>query len=152
MSEKGDDFDFSGLEDLAKFLKENQKSIKVGIIGNSSAREGGLTNAEIGLYHEFGTEKLRMRSFLRYPLANELPKKIEILGVFESDEFEQALKGEGTSKFIKKLAGLAESTVLEAFDTGGFGMWEESNMENKENHQTLVESKQLRDSITSEIK
>ncbi len=53
---------------------------------------------------------------------------------------------------VKKVAVVAEGIVAEAFDTGGFGQWPPSDMTHKKVHQTLVETQQLRNSITSEVK
>ena len=50
------------------------------------------------------------------------------------------------------MGAVGESIVQDAFSTGGFGKWKPSRMENKQTKQTLVETQQLRNSITSDVK
>lgn len=152
MSDKGQDFDFSGLAELAKILETSKKTIKVGIIGDKTSRDDKLTNAEIGLYHEYGTENLPMRSFLRLPLAEYLPARLEELGAYSNQTLKEAVNTGDFTPYLKKIAGIAENVVRESFATEGYGNWKTSTMKDKDNQQTLVESGQLRDSISSEIK
>lgn len=110
------------------------------------------TNAEIGAAHEFGTDKLPIRSFLRIPIAEKLQEYLELSRAFDEDTVKAVIK-EGTIKqWVKKVATVAEAIVSDAFDSRGFGRWKASDMRHKQNHQTLVESQQLRNSITSEVK
>ena len=59
--------DLSGLEGLLKNLKD-EYSVKIGIIGSDAKQQhdnkSGLTNADIGTFHEFGTKRMPRRSFL----------------------------------------------------------------------------------------
>lgn len=147
-------FKIDGLEKLLKALKMAKPPvIRIGILGSKNARTGkASSNATVGAAHEFGTSKLPMRSFLRMPLSFELPKAIKKSGAIDKDVLNDVLK-EGTFlPWLKKIAILAERTVAEAFETSGFGQWRPSNMTHKKVHQTLVETQQLRNSITSEIK
>lgn len=147
-----------GLEDLIRVMSAKAPVARIGVLGDKSARDaskGGKlnpTNAEIGAAHEFGTEKLPQRSFLRVPISEHLEKKMEEAGAFDADVLSDAIKSKTLVPYMKKIAVLGESIVQEAFDTGGFGKWPESDMTRKKNHQTLVETKQLRDSITSEVR
>ena len=53
--------DLSGLERMLKRLKSD-KSVKIGIISPAAKEQhdskSGLTNAEIGTFHEYGTRKM----------------------------------------------------------------------------------------------
>ena len=169
--------DTSGLDKLLKVLKDNMPRVRVGIIGAKTTRNnvevaGGKsiniatkgakpktsfevsTNAAVGALHEFGTEHMPIRSFLRMPLTDYLPKKIEEQGLFGKDELKAVMKEGSTTPWLKRLAVLAEATIAEAFATGGFGKWapwKNPNYKNDDNR-ILVDTRQLRDSISSEVK
>ena len=145
-----------GLERLAKALKmDPPPAIRIGILGGADTRkDGGLTNAEIGAHHEFGTSKMPQRSFLRIPLATELPKQLEKLGAVSDAEINRVLASGNMTPWLEKVRIVAEGVVLTAFDNGGYGKWpalKPSTMARKQVKQMLVETQQLRNSITSEI-
>jgi phage gpG-like protein len=142
------------LKDLLKAFKNKLPTVRVGILGDKNSRKDGdgQTNAEIGAQHEFGTTELPQRSFLRMPLKDHLQGYLDKSGLFDQDLLTQVVKDHSLVPWLKKIGVLGERVVAEAFDTGGFGKWTASNMANKANHQTLVETHQLRDSITSEVK
>ncbi len=150
--------DTKGLDKLAKALKQSQPKARVGILGekairsNSGGKAGeGLTNAEVGLFHEMGTSTLPVRSFLRLPMTTIYAKRLEQSGAFDKAALIEVLKTASFRPWLLKAAVIAEQVVLGAFDTGGYGTWVPSNMRNKKVHMTLVESQQLRNSITSEV-
>lgn len=128
-------------------------------IGNVTARgrlktkkKSLLTNATVGAAHEFGTTKLPQRSFLRVPLTENLQGALETSGAFDKTALNEVVRTGSLDPWIKKAGVVAESVVLGAFDTGGYGKWPPSDMTKKENHQTLVETQQLRNAITHEVK
>jgi hypothetical protein len=128
---------------------------RVGVLGGKTTRtqQGSAeTNASIGAKHEFGEENMPIRSFLRMPITNELQKFLENSKAFTPEVLQEVIRSGSIEAWLKKVGVVAEAVVMEAFNTGGFGHWKPSNMANKKNHQTLVETKQLRDSITSEVK
>lgn len=154
-----------GLDALVKAMSAPAPVVRVGILGQKSVRqseggaedskagkEGELNNAEIGVFHEFGTEKMPMRSFLRVPIAEHLEKRMESSGALDKDVLKETIASKTLLPYMKKVAVLAEGIVTDAFDTGGFGKWAPSDMSQKANHQTLVETQQLRNSITSDVK
>lgn len=141
-----------GLDKLLKALKAKPPVARIGILGESSREGGGPTNADIGAIHEFGGAKTPMRSFLRMPLTEELPAALEASGAFDEETLKQVIKTGTVVPWVQKVMIVAEGVVGEAFATGGFGKWPPSNMAGKKNAQTLVETGQLRDSITSEVK
>jgi len=147
----------SKLRAITKILKENKLKVKVGVLGdNGSRKDGRMNNATIGLFHEFGTYKMYARSFLRMPLSfkfNEYVSKAKGLGgakLWETIYEERSMK-----PLLKKVGIIAERVVDDAFQTGGFGTWPDLHAETwlrKKNLQILIETGQLRRSITSEVK
>lgn len=142
-----------GLDQLMKAINGKLPSARVGILGSKTVRNSdGPNNATIGAAHEFGTTTLPMRSFLRMPISRNLKKKMESAGAFTKEAAQLVIQQGSLLPWMKKVAVLAEACVLEAFDSGGFGEWQASNMAHKQVKQTLVETQQLRNSITSEVK
>ncbi len=131
------------LEKLLKGIK-NIPKVTIGIVDDSR-------NATVGAYHEFGTSRLPARSFLRVPLMTMMKKKIDDDLKFSRDELDAMVK-EGNLKILSQEIGqLALEVVHEAFDTNGFGQWppdKPSTIEHKHSDQVLVETGQLRDSIS----
>lgn len=146
-----------GLDALITALKVEPPRARVGILGDKTLRKNATkgaaaNNATIGAAHEFGTSKLPQRSFLRVPITDNLAKKMESSGALDKDVLAEVIREKSLLSWMKKVAVLAEGIVLEAFDTGGFGKWKPSDMTKKKLQQTLVETQQLRNSITSEVK
>ncbi len=172
-----DDFDLNtkALDGLLKALKNNMSRVRVGILGSSgkntrnnfqvpggrsvNATKGNApkykfdveTNAAVGALHEFGTSKLPMRSFLRMPITEKLSGELENSKAFTEDALKEVVKQGTMLAWLYDLAALAEKIVSDAFDTGGFGKWPKTKRENNTG-QTLVDTQQLRNSITSEVK
>lgn len=153
--EKEFDIDYRLFDKLEKALVGSKYSVVVGVMGDHNARTskngGGKTNAEIGLKHEFGEDGMPIRSFLRMPLSTKLFEAMEDSGAFDEETLKQIVDTASLKGFLGQVGIIAEGVVQEAFDTGGFGQWKESNMSRKKNHQTLVETGQLRDSISSKV-
>ncbi len=166
-------FDTTGLDKIIKALKDSLPRARVGILGasairgNQAAKPGKslnaanarpkkidfTTNAAIGAIHEFGGKNMPQRSFLRVPIAEHLQKKMENAGAFSKEELKEVVKSGSVLPWVKKIAVLAEGIVAEAFATGGYGKWPAhapgyTNAGNR----LLVDTGQLRDSITSEVK
>ena len=114
----------------------------------------GMTNAAIGAAHEFGSIKtgLPKRSFLREPLTDHLQQELDKLGAFSPAEQAEVIKQKSLLPWTRKMALVAENIVKMAFKTGGYGKWKKSNMKYKTTKDTLIETTQLRDSITSDVK
>lgn len=144
-----------GLDQLMRALKQEPPKTRVGILGSNSSRNSksanSPNNAEVGAFHEFGTTQLPQRSFLRVPISEKLDKALEYSDAFSEDALKEVLAASSLVPYMKKVALIAEGIVVGAFASGGYGKWQPSNMKYKTNHQTLVETTQLRDSITSEV-
>lgn len=122
-----------------------------------AAGADGLSNASIGAAHEYGSpsRNLPMRSFLRVPLYLELDKQLQKAGALDETTLKKVVAEGSAVAFMKKVAIVAHGIVLQAFDTGGFGTWaplKDKTMNAKQNKQILVETHQLRDSVTWEVK
>ena len=125
--------------------------VKVGILGNSQ-HEGGTTNAEIGVVHEFGNKEgtIAPRSFLRMPLQHE-GKQITAEMVALKPKIEKAFAKGDIKMFFNSLAILAEQAVDKAFETGGFGMWKAKQPRKDGKNSPLIVTGELRGSISSQV-
>lgn len=146
-----------GLDQILKALKGQKPTCRIGVLGGKSSREGGgPTNAEIGAAHEYGAPSrgLPVRSFLRVPISDRLQKDLEKSGALTEAEFKEVVRTGSVLPWLKKVAVLAEGIVRGAFDTGGYGAWKAWKDPNYTNNagQILVDTTQLRDSITSEVR
>lgn len=150
-----------GIEKLLKALKSSRlPRARIGILGESGQRvvsseqpaEAPVTNAQVGAFHEFGTSKTPVRSFLRVPLMQHLNERLEKSKAFDKKAVRAVMAAGSLVPWMQKVCVIAEGIVQEAFDTGGFGEWPPSEMDGKKVKQTLVETQQLRNSITSEVK
>lgn len=149
-----DEIDTKIMDDLTKILKRDKTDVKVGIIGKNGRRESTQTNAQIGAKHEFGSEKLPIRSFLRMPLTEYLQKYLEKSkdAIFTDDLIKRILAAKSLAPLFERIGIIGVRIVMDAFNSTGFGKWRPSIMEFKNNHQTLVETGQLMKSIEYEVK
>jgi phage gpG-like protein len=152
------ELNMKGLEQLLKALKDKPPVGRIGVLGSSGkdARTNKSSNAEIGAAHEFGAPNasppLPVRSFLRVPLSEMMQKELDQSNATDENVVKEVIKMGSVRPWMDIVAKLCEGIVGDAFDTGGFGKWKPSNMAFKKNRQTLVETQQLRNSITSEVK
>ena len=145
-------FKDKGLKKLIEALSGKAPMASVGVLGNKNGRDGEGTNAAIGAKFEFGDAETVRRSFLRVPLTDNLQKYLQEAGLFDEDMFKKMLQTGSLVDYVKKIGIVGVSIVLDGFATGGFGKWKPSIMTYKKNKQTLVETQQLRNSITSEVR
>lgn len=117
--------DLSGLEGIVKGLKD-EYSVKVGIIGSKAHTqhdgESGLTNAELGVFHEFGTKKMPQRSFLYDSLVFRLSDK-DTMKRYRKFLWKQFFVKNAPKEFMLKLLSEALQAIDDGFRTNGFGMW-----------------------------
>lgn len=143
--------DFSKLEKFKQQLENRQ--VDIGILGNNQVRgTSNLTNAIIGLEHEFGsiTKKIPSRSFLRMPLFDKLN-----MDLIKSSNITKYIMEGKLEIFLKMLGVLGENIVQTAFETSGFGKWKPLSIITilkKKSSKILIDTAQLRKSITSRIK
>lgn len=117
--------DLSGLESLLKGLGGDYYA-RIGILGSDAGEihdtESGLTNSEIGLINEFGSESnnIPARSFLRMPLETQQDKLMDVL---DTGSVKESIESGDIKQVYKTLGIAAEQIVKDAFLTGGFGNW-----------------------------
>jgi hypothetical protein len=153
---------------IQKMIKENKAVARVGIMGSGNARgaktlkqaleilEAGdtLTNAEIGLWHEFGTTRMKQRSFLRMPLALKLREYVRKSNALKPAMMTKCYEERSMVPLLKRIGVISRGIILEAFDTGGFGRWAPLSpytLSRKKLRQILVETQDLRNSIVFEV-
>lgn len=154
MSDEDVELNTRGLDSLLKAMKGQEVTAKVGILGSDNVRsgKGSNSNAVVGAAHEFGTTTLPQRSFLRVPISENLGSALENANAFDKDTLDRVVKEGSMKGWVEKVAILAVSIVNGAFNSSGYGKWRPSIMTRKKTKQTLVETGQLRDSITYEVK
>mgnify|MGYP003630161513 FL=1 len=156
-------FSLTGLEDLKHSLK-TKKNVKIGVLGDAGKREAtigkdgnqtknSMTNAEIGAVHEFGSfsKNVPKRSFLKAPFFEKKEAFLkQMAGIVDRD----IGKNNGVDKIYSSMAVIGTAIVQQAFHTSGFGKWaplSPQTIEKKKSASILIDSGQLRKSITSRI-
>lgn len=154
MSDDTIQFNKKELDAFIRALSGKLPYVRVGILGDKNARTGkGVnSNAVVGAAHEFGTTKLPRRSFLRMPIAERFKDYLDKSSAFDEDVVKKVIRSKSIVAWLQKVGIVAETTIADAFATGGFGRWKTSNMKHKKVQQTLVETQQLRNSITSDVR
>ena len=102
--------------------------VRVGIIGVKATgkhdSKSGLTNAEIGTFHEFGTEKMPRRSFLEDSLRFKLKDfNTEKFRAIRKLLFKYFFDKKAPQNFMNILGAKCLEYIEEGFATNGFGMW-----------------------------
>jgi len=157
MSETKITADLSKLESILKDIGGTYYA-RVGILrGNASAihdTESGMTNSEIGLVQEFGSEtrNIPARSFLRMPIETKQDDLVQTLDTgLVKDAIEQ-----GDIKTVYKILGIAaEGIVKDAFRSSGYGQWQgnaQSTIDKKGSSRPLIDTGILMASVTSDVK
>lgn len=166
MAEDETTFNVQGLDQILKALKAKPPVARIGILGDSTRNNArssmsyasvsnsqATSNATVGAAHEFGTSKMPMRSFLRIPLMDFLDKELESSGLIDKSALKDVIKQGSLMPWMIKVSKVAEKIVQGAFDSNGYGKWApwKGNYESATGN-ILVNTQQLRNSITSEVK
>lgn len=127
---------------------------RVGVLGGGKTARAGdaTTNAAVGAAHEFGTSRTPRRSWLREPLIDHLKAALEKAGAFDAKALDEVIRTKSIFPWMKKISVMALDVVLGGFATGGYGKWKPSNFRYKKVQMTLVETQQLRNSVTEDVK
>lgn len=148
--------DLKALYDLEKHL-EDKYFVKIGILTGkaSETHENGISNLELGLVHEFGslTRNIPQRSFLRFPIEFKRKDIIKFIKKRKDIIRNQILRGD-IKVVYQQLGFIAEDIIQQAFETGGFGQWQdikEKTKKAKKSSTILIDTAQLRRSITSKV-
>jgi phage gpG-like protein len=172
--------DFHLLENFIKLLK-TKKYCDVGILGKETAEqteEGKTKNisiAYLGAVHEFGADievTDKMRAYLHYIGIHlksstgsiHIPQRSFILMPLETNEkkitktvepkFPLLITENSTDKFLKEMGAACEGVIQEAFDTGGFGTWQDISQmtkDRKDSGNILIDKGGLRQAISSKV-
>ena len=149
---------------LESFLKNVYKLhgmyIKVGVLaGPKNKREKGesLTNAQLGVYHEFGSysKSLPQRSFIQMPLEHERDKIRDVM----TEKLVDNLMTGNLKTWLENIGLGAERAIDDAFASGGFGTWTplkpatiaHKNKGVEGSSSILIDLGFLRGSITSQV-
>ena len=123
-------------------------------IGRPSKTLGSeQTNAEIGAIHEFGKlskPRVPQRSFLMMPLKLYLQDYVNK----KASVFNRYITLADHHKMYELLGITAENVVQSAFQTGGFGNWpalRQTTIDRKGSDKILIDTSQLRKSVTSRV-
>jgi len=135
------------LEDLKKSLKNAR--VKVGVI-KKKVYADGLSVAEVAVLHEFGSTSKGVpeRSFIRETMAQQE----KALMAYAKKEANKVLDGtQSTKTAIEKLGIFAQAEILKKFTNND---WQENSkltIKNKKSAMPLIDTGQLRQSITWEV-
>lgn len=142
------DYNVKGLKKLQQALN-NEYYVKLGIFGNKSSRSSKVTNASIGLVHEFGsiTKNIPARSFLRMPLVEKSKEFMNFIKK-QSDFIMNSLSKGELIGLLEKIGVKAEAIVQEAFESSGYGKWQP--LKYREGT-PLIDTGELRGSVTSKV-
>jgi len=118
-----------------------------------------VTNADLGVIHEYGSEKAHIpaRSWLRMPLQLYMPAVYkEIAGTFFTALERTGMAADTVYKQKFSLLGKrAEAVIQKAFASRGFGHWianKPSTIAAKGSDAPLIDTAEFRKSITSDVK
>lgn len=146
--------DDSGIKNLLKALTNEKISVKVGILDNSDKRPDGVSNAQIGLVHEFGSIKknINENSFIRMPLNEVFTRRLEKYDLVKESSIRKEIAELGsTKKLAEKMGALAVSVIMEAFATQGFGQWKNNRPIDNRTGMPLRDTQRLMKSITFKV-
>ena len=139
------------LKKLIGAFKGEMPSVRIGVLGGGK-RSDGSSNAQIGAAHEYGTTTMPARSFLRQPITDEMDKQLYSSGSFDKEQLKQVVREGKITAWVLRIQMIAEKIVKEGFASNGYGKWAKwSPGYSNRTGSILVDSGQLRDSITSEV-
>lgn len=144
-------------QQLSNMEKAKTMAVKVGLPAGESATskvyasesgKPGPTVLEVGILHEFGTQHVDQRSWLRGPLN---AKSGDLAGVLET-QFNLVLeKGMDVEKALGRAGVAAVNISKGAFRTKGYGVWADISQATKAakgSSGILIDTGLLRSSIT----
>ncbi len=130
MQENKVKFNLDGMDELIKSLKDDY-FLRVGIIGSKATathdNKSNKTTAEIGTYHEFGSQKVKdhppRRSFLEDSLKFKIDFNTQQMTQIKKDLFKYVYQEKTPKKFLASLGAECLRAIKQAFETNGFGKW-----------------------------
>lgn len=142
-----------GLEDLQKRMKDarGRSVVKVGIqetAGSHKESEGGLSVADVGSFHEFGTDTIPQRSFIRAPIQDN---KTDLQTLQRKLLREVMLGGKSTGEALALIGEKAQSDMIAAINAGIEPGLEQATIDAKGSSTPLIDSGQLKQSIRYKV-
>lgn len=142
-----------GLEDLQKRMKDarGRSVVKVGIQETAGAHQGeaeGLSVADVGSFHEFGTDNIPQRSFIRAPIQDN---KADLQGLQRTLLREVMLGNKSTGEALALIGEKAQSDMVAAINAGIEPGLEQSTIDAKGSSTPLIDSGQLKQSIRYKV-
>lgn len=137
-----------GIKALLKRLSD-PGTVEVGILtGTGQHEDSDLTTAEVGFYHEFGTVKTPERSFIRSTI-NGKSKEIKKVARLE---YKKVIAGKTTNeKGLGILGAFTAGLIQETFTDNNWAPNSESTIESKGSSTPLIDTGQLRQSISYKV-
>lgn len=137
--------------DYGKSIRKLMKNMSViaGLPKGSGSYQDGISIVEVGAINEFGTNKIPARSFVRVPIQNA-KKSIFKLVALESKKL-YSLKS-SVSISLETIGIMMSDKMKESFTNNN---WKENapyTVEKKGSSTPLINSGQLRQSITFEVR
>lgn len=142
---------------LSNMEKAKTMSVKIGLPAGESATSKAYTNdgagpaptvLEVGVWHEYGTQHVPMRSFLRGPLNAKSADMDKVL----QTQFNLVLERGMDVEIALGRVGLAARNIsVGAFRTRGYGVWadiDQATKDAKGSSGILIDTGLLRSSIT----
>lgn len=144
------DFDNSGFKVIREALKDSYKT-RVGLLGQDGAKNrDGMTNAEIGRIHEFGsiTRHIPRRSWLRKPLEENIMKWVKS----HAEDYKILMEKGDLKKWYSALGLEAEKIIQEAFASGyDWKPLSPKTIAKKKSDKILIDTSELRRSVSSQV-
>lgn len=131
----------------------NRMQLVVGIPNDENSRQdsGEITNAELGIIHEFGVPErgIPERSFMRSTASEES----ENLGRLGNAQVAECLEGNASAHDVFATIGTyLQGKVVEKITDGEFEPNNENTVKSKHSSKPLIDTGQLRASITYEVR
>lgn len=142
---------------VAAMQRANEASVKVGLPAGESSTSKAYTSdgnkpaatvLEVGIQHEYGTQHVPMRSFLRGPFETKQADMAKTIG----NQFKMVMENDLDIEVALGRIGLAAVNISrKAFTTRGYGVWldiKQATKDAKGSNQVLIDTGLLRNSIT----
>ncbi len=139
-------------KEIDKLEALQKQHIRVGVLGDKTARSDGATNASILFLHTWG-------SFIRNIPARPVLDAIEMKANDFDNDTQQVMKKLLQNKIdvlttARQIGALALSYALMSFETKGFGRWPElkpQTIKNKNSDAILIDTGELRRALTFDV-
>lgn len=139
-------------KEIAKIEQLQKQTIRVGVIGDGSTRDDGLTNAFLLFLHTWGSVT---RNIPPRPVLDAIEVKQQDFGNNTQQIMHKLLINKlDVLTTAKQIGALALSYILMSFETKGFGRWPElkpQTIEKKNSDAILIQTGQLKRSLTFDV-